>query len=90
MILKKDTIANNIEIFMPRWHTRDVLLAEHKIGTHNRITFIKAPTLSGDWYISGVDAKSYPKEELKTKSGLSMPIRAVPISALEPLEREIA
>jgi hypothetical protein len=87
MILKKDTVANNIEIFMPRWHTRDVLIAEHKIGTHNRITFTKAPTLSGEWYISGVNAKSYPKEDFKTKSGINMIVRAVPISALEPLER---
>jgi hypothetical protein len=82
MILKKDTVANNIEIFMPRWHTRDVLIAEHKI-----ITFTKAPTLSGEWYISGVNAKSYPKEDFKTKSGINMIVRAVPISALEPLER---
>ena len=43
--------------------------------------------MPGEWYISGVDAKSYPLEDMKTNRGGSIAVRAIPLNALEPLER---
>lgn len=88
MLLKRLTTLQQFQIFSPRWHDRVVLLADYKIGTHNCVTFPKANTLEGEWYISGVNAKTYPLEPMKTKSGTNMMMREVPISALQPLERE--
>jgi hypothetical protein len=59
-----------------------VLLAKYKIGTHNRIYFTKAPTLKGDFYISGAKASTYP---IETNGKIA--VYAVPIDELEPLER---
>ena len=48
---------------------------------------LHSPTLAGEWYISGQEAKSYPLVPMKRKAGGEMMVREVPISVLEPLER---
>lgn len=88
MKISRLTPCQKLEILNPRWHDRVVLLADFKLGTHNIITFPKAKSLEGEWYISGAKAKSFPIEGLKTKSGSIMQVRAIPLDELEPLERE--
>lgn len=73
-------------IKQPRWHDRVVLIAEHKIARDNVIRFTEAPTMPGDYTISGEHAKSFPLEKFKTRAGGVMPVRAIPLSVLEPLE----
>lgn len=87
MLLSRLTPAVEFKIWNPRWHDRVVLLADYKLATHNKIVFPKAKSLAGDWYISGRDAAKYPTEPFKTKTGTVMTMRAVPIDALQPLER---
>jgi hypothetical protein len=85
--LSRLTVCNQFEILNPRWHDRQVLLADYKISTHNAITFPKANSMPGEYYISGISAKKYPTQPMKTKNGAIMTMRVVSIDALEPLER---
>jgi hypothetical protein len=81
MLLGRKTACQYFEIFAPRWHDRVVLLAAHKVGTHNKIIFTKAPTLQGEWYISGRDVHQCPLE-----SNGKIACYAVKIQFLEPIE----
>jgi len=83
MVLPRLTVAQKFDILQPRWHDNKVLLACHKIGTHNSILFTNAPTLPGEFYISGRDATRCDKE-----SNGRIWCYAVPMRFLEPLERE--
>ena len=87
MKLARLTPVIEFEIWNPRWHDRVALIANFRIGTHNKITFPKAPTLAGEWYISGEKARTYPLENMPTKNGSTLAVRAVPLADLEPLER---
>jgi len=82
------TPVQRFEVFNPRWHDRKALLMDFKIGTHNEITFPKANSLPGKWYISGAKAKTYPTSQMKTKAGNYVTMREVPLDDLEPFERE--
>lgn len=82
MKLSRLTPAQKIDIWQPRWKDRIVLVAKHKIGTHNEITFSKAESLKGNWYISGEKARSFPLD-----SNGKIPCYAIPLSELEPLDR---
>ena len=82
MILDRLTPCNYFEIWTPRWHDRKVLLAAHKVGTHNKIKFTKAKSLGEEpYYISGAKVKKCKKET----NGTIM-CYAVPLDDLEPLE----
>lgn len=81
MQLSKGISCQLIEIWQPRWHDRKVLLARHKVGNHNKIVFTKAPTLTGEYYISGRDVHQC---DLETNGKIDC--YAVPLSLLEPLE----
>lgn len=69
-------------IFEPNYGRKTVMLACHKIGEHNKVEFLKAPSM-GDkpYYVSGAVAKKYPK-----KSNTSIVCYDVPLHELEPLE----
>lgn len=82
MVLDHLTPTQRLEIWQPRWKDRKVLLAKHKVGTHNTITFTKAPTLAGEYYISGAKAATYP---LETNGKIAC--YAIPLDEFEPLER---
>lgn len=82
MRLDRKTICQKIEIWQPRWHDRKVLIAKHKVGTHNEITFTKAPTYPDHYYLSGNEIQSSP---LDTNGKIDC--YAVPLSKLEVLER---
>ena len=84
MILSKYDHTSYFGIFEPRYHDKTVLLACHKIQIHNKIVFLKAPSMgSGSYYISGERAKKCPKG-----SNTSLACYVVPLSELEPLEIE--
>lgn len=88
MVLDRLTPVQELVVFNPRWHDRKALLADFKLGVHNKIVFPKANSLPGEYYISGSKAKSFPLEPMKTKSGGTIQLRAVPLDELEPLERK--
>lgn len=88
MILSRLTPAVRFTVFNPRWHDRKALLMDFRIGTHNEITFPKANSLPGSYYISGKQANTYPTTQMKTKTGQHVTMRVVPLDELESLERE--
>lgn len=79
---------NQIHIWAPRWRDRTVLIADRKLEAHNEIV-IEYKDSNGKqlWerplYISGADAKTYPLEQMATKAGGMIGVRAIPISKLE-------
>lgn len=73
---------NQIIVWEPRWHDRVVLVANHKLQEHNEIV-IKYKTYPNPFYISGTVARSFPLEQLKTKAGTTMAVRAIPLVELE-------
>jgi hypothetical protein len=83
MLLPRLTTCQKFEIIQPRWHDRTVLLARHKVGTHNSVVFTNAPTYPGEYYVSGRDVT---RSELTTNGTIQC--FAVPLDYLEPLERE--
>ena len=82
MSIGKFTVCQKIEIWQPRWHDRKILIAKFKVGTHNEITFKKAPSLPETYYLSGETIRKYPLE-----SNGKVACYAVPIDELEVLER---
>lgn len=82
VMFPKYTQFSCFEIWMPRWHDKKVLLAAHKVGVHNKVTFTKAQSLGTEpYYVSGATVKKYKKED----NGKIM-CYAVPIDELQPLE----
>lgn len=73
---------NSILIFAPRWHDKTVLIADRRLLAHNEI-IIEHKDFPAPFYISGRVAKSFPLEQMSTKSGGVIAVRAVPISELE-------
>lgn len=82
MTVGRFTALNELSIWQPRWKDRRVLLAKFKVGTHNKVVFTKAPSLPGEYYISGEKVRTFP---LETNGKISC--YAVPLDELEPLER---
>lgn len=83
MKISRLTPLQNIEIWQPRWRDKTVLVAKHKVGTHNKITFSKAPTYPDNYYLSGEEIR---KCTLDTNG--SIDCYAVPLSKLEVLESD--
>lgn len=81
MRLDKHIPASHIEIWQPRWHDRKVLIAKHKVATHNKIVFTKSPTMKGEYYASKDTITKYP-----TESNGKIECYAVPVGELEILE----
>jgi hypothetical protein len=79
--MDKFTQFRFFEIWQPRWHDNKVLLAKHKVGEHNKVVFTKAPTMTGDFYVSGKVVK-----RCKVENNGRLDCYAVPLSVLEPLE----
>jgi hypothetical protein len=73
---------NKIIIWEPRWHDRVVLVADRKIGEHNEIT-IKHRDFPNPFYITGKTARTFPLEEMATKRGGLLAVRAIPLRELE-------
>lgn len=82
MQLSRLTPCQDIVIWQPRWRDKRVLVAAHNVGTHNQITFTKAPTYPDTYYASGDVIRDCP---LDTNGKINC--YAVPIDRLEILER---
>lgn len=82
MTVSRVTAFNKIEIWQPRWKDRKVLLATFKVKQDNIVVFTKAPSLKGEFYISGETARKYPVETNGTIGCF-----AVPLSEFEVVER---
>lgn len=82
MLLSKNTPAQVIEIWQPRWKDRKVLIAKYKVGTHNLIRFTKTKSMPDDYYLSGTTIAKCPIETNGT-----VDCYAVPMDELEILER---
>ena len=73
---------NRIEIWEPRYRDRTVLIAKHKVETHNLIVFTKAKALAGhEYYLAGETIRAYP---LETNGKIDC--YAVQMDALVPLD----
>lgn len=59
MKLSKSIITHQIKILEPRWHDRVVLVAKHKVGTHNILKF-KAKQYPDEYYLSAETCRKYP------------------------------
>ena len=87
MVLSRTTVCNLFTVYKPRWHDRQALLKNNRIVTHNQIVFPNAPTMAGDWYISGEKARTFPTMEMKRRAGGYVTMRVIPLDELEILER---
>lgn len=83
-VFNKDGI-NQILIWEPRWHDRTVLIAERKIMDSNEV-IIQHKDFPKPFYLSGRKAKEFPLEQMGTKAGGTIAVRAIPISELEKEE----
>lgn len=70
---------SNFDIWQPRWRDRKVLLAKHKVGSDNFITFSKTPSLPGVFHITGSSVRNCPIEYIGPKK---MACYAVPLDEL--------
>lgn len=69
-------------IWEPRWSTGDVLIADSKIRTHNTVK-IEHKEFPEPFYLNGEFARSFPLEQMRTKSGGFIAVRAIPIIELK-------
>ena len=86
VILEKFTQFTFFDIHAPRWHDKRVLLADRRIGEHNKVEISQVHAdgtryFPNPMYISGKEAKKY-----KLDSNGVIPCRAVPLSAFRTLE----
>lgn len=77
-----------IHIWEPRWKDRVVLVADRKLEAHNHICidYIQSngePLYPHPLYISGEQARSFPLEDMATKAGGVISVRAIPLTELE-------
>lgn len=84
MTLQRFTTVNKFEIWAPKYSTGTVLLAKHKVGTHNEIVFTKAPSMGTEpYYVSGEQIRKSP-----IINNGKIDCYSVKVSDLQPLERE--
>jgi hypothetical protein len=81
MKLCKHSGIRYFDIHHPRYHDKRVLLACHKVGTHNIIRFSQAKSLEGLFYIEGRTVRKY-----KIENNGAIDVYAVLLSDLEPFE----
>lgn len=77
-----DTGINQILIWEPRWHDRVVLVADRRILPENEV-LIQHREFPRSFYITGEEARKYPLEQMRTKQGSTIAVRAIPLSELE-------
>lgn len=88
MKLPRTTHFADIQILAPRWKDKTVLIADWKVGRHNKIS-ITAKRKDGTrfypepFYMSGEKLRTYPKQPHSSRF-----VHIVPLADLEPLELE--
>lgn len=73
---------NQILIWEPRWHDRTVLVAERRIMDENEV-IVQHKDFPKPYYLSGSHAREFPLEQMKTKAGGEIAVRAIPLAELE-------
>lgn len=73
---------NQITILEPRWHDRVVLVADRRLLVHNEI-IIEHRDFPAPFYLMGKIARSFPLEQMATRAGGTLAVRAIPIVELE-------
>lgn len=73
---------NQILILAPRWHDKVVLVAERRLLAHNEI-IIEHKDFPAPFYLTGKKAREFPLEQMATKAGGTIAVRAVPLVELE-------
>jgi hypothetical protein len=81
MVVSKYAQMNFIPIWEPRYHDKKILINPAKVGEHNKIKFTKAPSLPGEYYLSGKTIKKSKKE-----SNGTIDCYAVDVAELRPLQ----
>lgn len=85
MKLDRLTPFHYFEIWEPVYSKKAVLLACHKVGTHNKVVFTKAPSMGEEpYYVSGKDVRKCKKE-----SNGRINCYIVPLDKLQPLELSV-
>ena len=72
---------NAIHIWEPRWHDRAVLVADHRLQEHNQVV-IEHKEFPTPFYVNGRWARQWPLEQMSTKSGGVIAVRAIPLVEL--------
>jgi hypothetical protein len=73
---------NQITIWEPRWHDRTVLIADRRLLAHNEI-IIEHKDFPAPFYLTAERARSFPLEQMSTKTGGTIAVRAIPLAELE-------
>ena len=82
MLVNKKTPLNLIDIWLPKYKDRTVLVATYKVKEHNKIIFTRAKHLTGkEYYLNRVQAVKYP-----VVNNGKIACYAIPLDDLEPLE----
>lgn len=72
---------NKIIVWEPRWHDRVVLVADYKLAKDNLIQ-INYKDFPEPFYLTSERARQFPLEQMKTKKGGTIAMRAIPIDEL--------
>lgn len=86
IVMDRFTQFRTLYVQEPRWHDKRVLLADYKLGKYNKVIITQLDKDGNKYfpdplYISGPNAKKYPKQTNGT-----IDCRAVPIDAFKILE----
>ena len=73
-----------IKIKEPRYRDRTVLLAEHRLFVGEDVDFlIVSGAYKGKYHVAWEDIDGAKQEQMKTRNGAYIPMRAVPIAKLK-------
>ena len=73
---------NQIIIWEPRWHDRTVLVADRRLFAHNELV-IMHKAFPASFYLTAEQARMFPLEQMPTKAGGTIAVRAIPLTELE-------
>lgn len=73
---------NQILVWEPRWHDKTVLVADYRLFDHNQIQ-IGHKDFPEPFYLTAERARQFPLEDMKTKTGGTVAVRAIPLAELE-------
>ena len=89
MKLPASSQVQEIEIFEPKWATREIIIATYKVIDHNVIYFTKDSAKNkypGKYYLDGKTIRKYPVQNMPTKNGGSIRVYYVPMDEMVAYE----
>lgn len=72
---------NQILVWEPRWHDKVVLVADYRLFEHNEV-IISHKDFPSPYYLTRERARQFPLEQMETKRGGTIAVRAIPIDEL--------